>query len=223
MTGVFCVIPARSGSTRIQHKNLAELGGTTLLERAIRTALAAFGEVFVSTDDERYAELARQAGASVPSLRPADLASEHAAVEPALRHAVQVSGTNADVLVLLQPTTPFTTVEDCHQAVAALRTAPGAGCAVTAVRAPVATAFALVGREDGTAGFLAPCLADTRTQDLPAMWLITGGVYATWTTSLMKGGAVVAEPIVPVEVPAERAVDIDEPADLEWARALLLR
>lgn len=223
MNGVFCVIPARSGSTRIEHKNLAELGGTSLLERAVSTALEAFGEVFVSTDVEHYAAVARHAGATVPVLRPADLATDDAPVELALRHAIEVSGSDADVVVLVQPTTPFTTAADCRATVAALRSAPHAGCAVTAVRAPATTAFALVGQDDGTAAFLAPELSERRTQDLPPLWLITGGVYATWTKGLRAGGPVVTEPVVPVEVPADRAIDIDEPGDLERARALLAR
>ena len=221
MTGVFCVIPARSGSTRIAHKNIAELGGQTLLERAISTAIEAFGQVWVSTDDEAYAELARSAGALVPGLRPSELAGDDDPVEPALRHAVVAWGGDAEVVVLLQATTPFTTPDDCRRVASALRDQPSARSAVTVVRAPATTAFALRTGDDGAARFLLPELASSRTQDLPPLWLITGGAYAIRRSDLLEGATMVSEPIATVEVPADRALDIDEPADLEQARARL--
>ena len=64
---VACVIPAWAGSKRIADKNLAEVGGRSLLAAgAASTALAAFDDVVVSTDSERYAAVARDAGARVP-------------------------------------------------------------------------------------------------------------------------------------------------------------
>ncbi|MDP9100547.1 MAG: acylneuraminate cytidylyltransferase family protein [Actinomycetota bacterium] len=216
----FCVIPARAGSSRIPDKNLALVGGQTLLERAIHTGLAAFGTVFVSTDDERYAALARAAGARVPALRSRELATDDSPVELALQAAYSAwADPLTEVVVVLQATSPFTTTAECLAAVTALRAHPAAGCAATVVRAPPTSAFLLTSNPDGLATFLRPDYAARRSQDLPPAWLLTGGVFAIRPVDLLAGHPVAKEPIVPVEVPAERGVDIDGPDDLARARA----
>jgi CMP-N-acetylneuraminic acid synthetase len=71
------VVFARGGSKGIPQKNLAILGGKTLLRRSIEHGLAAgFSTVFVSTDSEEIAEEAESAGGTVPFLRPSELASD---------------------------------------------------------------------------------------------------------------------------------------------------
>ena len=220
MGSTFCLVPARSGSTRIPDKNLAVVGGRSLLERAVATGLEAFGEVFVSTDDEAYAETARRAGATVPALRPGHLATAESPVELAAVHAVTSWGSGQDVVALLQPTSPFTTPEQCRGVVDALRARPDAGSAVTVVEAPATTAFTLRQESDGLATFLVPDLAHTRTQDLPALCVPSGGVFAVRTEALLAGATFVTTPVVPVLVPASHAVDIDEQDDLDRARGL---
>ena len=70
----FGVIPARSGSKGLGHKNILELDGRPVLAYSVEAARksALFREVFVATDDPHYADLAREAGAAVrsPSSRP---------------------------------------------------------------------------------------------------------------------------------------------------------
>lgn len=216
----FCVIPARAGSSRIPDKNLALVGGRTLLERAVGTAIEAFGTAFVSTDDERYAAVARAAGAHVPQLRPPELATDESPVELALRAAYAAwADPGTQIVVVVQATSPFTTAADCLATVAALQEHPAAGCAATVVRAQPTASFLLTEGPDGLATFLRPELAARRSQDLPSAWFLTGGVFALRSADLMAGRLVVSEPIVPVEVPAERAVDIDGHGDLARARA----
>ncbi len=216
----FCVIPARAGSSRIPDKNLALVGGRTLLERAVGTAIEAFGTAYVSTDDERYAALARAAGAEVPQLRPRELATAESPVELALRAAYAAwADPRTQVVVVVQATSPFTTAADCRATVAALQQHPAAGCAATVVRAAPTASFLLAEGSDGLARFLRPELADRRTQDLLPAWFLTGGVFAIRSADLMAGRLVVSDPIVPVEVPAERALDIDLPGDLARAQA----
>src|ERR1700722_13283458 len=150
--GVACIVPARSGSTRIPDKNLAEVNGETLLHHAISTAIAAFGCALVSTDSDRYASLARDAGAWVPALRPAALASDEATMDSVVNHAVTEWVPPAcDVVVVVQPTSPFTIPEDLHRVTDLLRTTPGALSALTATRLQSHCAFALVGTDDGLA------------------------------------------------------------------------
>ena len=65
------IIPARSGSKGLPDKNIRPLNGKPLLAYSIEAALASglFDTVHVSTDSERYADIARQYGRAVPPQR----------------------------------------------------------------------------------------------------------------------------------------------------------
>lgn len=104
------VIPARGGSKRLPGKNLRPLAGRPLFAWSIehvRTCDRPM-RVVVSTDDETIAELAIREGAEVPTLRPAELATDEAPTEPALIHALDTVPRSAEIrhLILLAPTSP---------------------------------------------------------------------------------------------------------------------
>lgn len=112
VTRTVAIIPARGGSQSIPDKNIREFAGRPLIEWTIDTALKAKGldRVIVSTDSERIAAVARNAGAEVPFLRPAAISASDTAMEPVLRHACEWltrEGYPPDVIVLLIPTNPL--------------------------------------------------------------------------------------------------------------------
>lgn len=112
MRRILAVIPARGGSKGVPGKNLRPLAGKRLIVHSIEQALAAYSvtTVVVSTDDERIADVARAAGADVPFLRPAELATDAAPTEPTMRHALEFMETKDgryDAIMLLQPTSPL--------------------------------------------------------------------------------------------------------------------
>lgn len=106
-----CLIPARGGSKGIPGKNLREVAGKPLIVWTIEQALEADAEldVLVSTDAEDIAEIAREHGADVPFLRPAELAEDTTATEPVVEHAIAFradQGRRPDRVMLLQATSP---------------------------------------------------------------------------------------------------------------------
>ncbi len=106
-----CVIPARGGSKGVPRKNLRVVAGKPLIVWTIEQALAVTSPlaVVVSTDDEEIAEVARDAGAAVPFLRPPELAQDTTATEPVVRHALDAldaTGLVATTVMLLQATSP---------------------------------------------------------------------------------------------------------------------
>jgi len=115
------IIPARSGSKGVKDKNIRDLNGKPLMAYTIEAALKSdeFDEVMVSTDSEKYAEIARNLGASVPFLRSevtaSDTASSWDMVEEVLRNYKEV-GLIFDTFCLLQPTSPLRNAEDIKNA-----------------------------------------------------------------------------------------------------------
>lgn len=111
------IIPARSGSKGLKDKNIKPLNGKPLIAYSIEAAKDShlFDEIFVSTDSEEYAQIAREWGANVPFLRSKDLSSDTASswsvVKDALLH-YQNNGHLFDTVALLQPTSPLRTAHD---------------------------------------------------------------------------------------------------------------
>jgi CMP-N,N'-diacetyllegionaminic acid synthase len=109
---MIAIIPARGGSKGIPGKNLRPVAGKPLIAWTIEQARAssALARVVVSTDSEEIAEAALRSGAEVPFLRPAELASDTAATEPVLIHALdwleKEEGYKPMLIMLLQPTCP---------------------------------------------------------------------------------------------------------------------
>lgn len=112
-----CVIPARLGSQRLLRKNLAPLGGRPMLAWTIEAALASdiFDKVYVSTESEEIAAVARAAGAEVPWLRDQVLAGDtvtNVAVSLDWLDRLAAVGSHHDAIVCLQPSSPLR--RGCH-------------------------------------------------------------------------------------------------------------
>ena len=120
---MMCAIPARAGSTRLAGKNLLPLNGKPMIAYSIETALASglFDDVYVCTEDERIAEVARAHGARVPMLMPAelcgDLVPSHAPCQRMAGFLAEECGRAIEVLVCLQPTSPLRSAADLTAAV----------------------------------------------------------------------------------------------------------
>jgi len=124
------VLPARGGSKRFPRKNIAPLAGRPLLAYPIAAAKKArnIDAVYVSTEDDEIAEVAKRWGASVPFRRPSELAGDQvpadAAVADLLRRLRDEQGLAIDIVVLIQPTSPFVTAAHIDAAVERLRSEP---------------------------------------------------------------------------------------------------
>jgi len=122
---IVAIIPARGGSKGVPRKNSRNMNGKPLVAWSIEQALAVpeVSRVIVSTDSENIAEIARQAGAEVPGLRPAHLAQDDTPTEPVLIHAIKTwCGDDIPGLVmLLQPTSPLRLPDSIGKAIEKLR------------------------------------------------------------------------------------------------------
>lgn len=110
MKKVLWLIPARSGSKGLRDKNIRCLGGHPLLAWRIMMAKRLRGTIWLSTDSEYYAGIAKEYGAEIPFIRPDHLATDTSQSRDVVLHAKRYAdehGYKFDVLALLQPTSPF--------------------------------------------------------------------------------------------------------------------
>ncbi|MBB6327738.1 N-acylneuraminate cytidylyltransferase [Algoriphagus iocasae] len=109
---ILYLIPARGGSKGVPKKNIKDLAGVPLIGHTIKAALevADADDICVSTDSNEIAEVAKSFGLSIPFLRPAEIASDHATNEQVILHALNFyrnKGVIYDYVVVLQPTSPL--------------------------------------------------------------------------------------------------------------------
>jgi CMP-N-acetylneuraminic acid synthetase len=219
---VLAIVPARGGSKGIAGKNLRTVGGVPLVTRAIRAARGArlVTRIAVSTDDEGIAEAARAAGAEVID-RPANLAGDEASSESALLHALDAlrerEGYEPELLVFVQCTSPFVTSADLDGAIEALRSS-GADSLLAA--APFHGFVWKRGPDGAAEGVDHDSRRRPRRQDRESRWLETGAVYVMRTAGFRAAKHRFFGRTVLHEMPAARALDIDEPADLAIADAI---
>ncbi|MFE2747715.1 cytidylyltransferase domain-containing protein [Streptomyces scopuliridis] len=226
---VLAVIPARGGSKGVPAKNLAPVGGVPLVVRAVRACLAArrVTDVVVSTDDAAIADAARSAGAEVV-LRPAAIAGDTATSEAAVLHAMDaygaMRGKTAEVVLLVQCTSPFITADDLD-GVAGAVTEDGADSALT-----VAPTHGFIWRRDsagsadagdsGGYGVNHDKSNRPRRQDRPQEYLETGAAYAMRAEGFREARHRFFGHTALVATDPARVLEIDDPHDLARARAL---
>ncbi|MEV4971303.1 acylneuraminate cytidylyltransferase [Streptomyces scopuliridis] len=226
---VLAVIPARGGSKGVPAKNLAPVGGVPLVVRAVRACLAArrVTDVVVSTDDAAIADAARSAGAEVV-LRPAAIAGDTATSEAAVLHAMDaygaMRGKTAEVVLLVQCTSPFITAEDLD-GVAGAVTEDGADSALT-----VAPTHGFIWRRDSEGSADAGASGGygvnhdksnrPRRQDRPQEYLETGAAYAMRAEGFRAARHRFFGHTALVATDPARVLEIDDPHDLARARAL---
>ncbi len=225
------IIPARGGSKGIPKKNIYHVAGHPLIYYSIRAAkeakeAGAVDKVIVSTDSEEIAAIARECGAEVPFIRPAELSSDQSKSADLMIHAVQFyrdQGENYDDIVLLQPTSPLRRGEDIIGAVALYDRKQGISL-VSCYREESVSEYNAYHRKDDMGVALHPDHnKGRRRQDLPELFVRNGAVYITDVQYLLASKLVISDEPVIYVMPAERSMNIDTRYDMELTEWLMER
>lgn len=221
---VFAVIAARAGSKGLPGKNLRPLGGVPMIGWTIAAARGAktLTDAWVSTDGEDLAREAERLGATVPFRRPAALADDDASILEVLKHAVgeyERKGPRADVVVLLQATTPLRTAAHIDATVRAVLGGADSAQTVALDEAHPLHKFTL---EDGR---LKPVFPEAEKfgnrQGAPKVYRPNGGVFAAKRAVLMEQGTLRGADHRGVVMDFESSVDIDTLWDFRLAEAIV--
>lgn len=221
MTRVLAVIPARGGSKRLKRKNLRLLGGKPLIVWTIDAARHAStpDRIIVSSDDSEIRQVAKQAGADVPFIRPARLAKDETpGVDPILHATRELPG--YDVVIVLQPTSPLRSsadIDGCAGAV--LEGDAGGAVSVQRVEKPPQWIYRL-----DASGTLRPFMDEeevSRRQEVSDLYRLNGAVYVICREVLLKEESLIPGRCSGYVMPPERSVDIDTEFDLAFAEFLL--
>lgn len=226
-------IPARAGSVRVPHKNIARLGGHPALAYTIAAAQAAgvFDKVMLCTDEPLYREIGEYYGASVPFLRPVEISS---ATSPDIEWVRYVfaglaeRGENYDLFSILRPTNPFRRARTIQAAFEILRSRPGADSlrAVSPVSEHPGKMWVIRG------GYMHPLLpltpeAETpwhsqQMSTLPKVYKQNASLEVAWSRIVFGERPTIAgEVVLPFISEGYDGFDINVPGDLAEAAALV--
>jgi CMP-N,N'-diacetyllegionaminic acid synthase len=226
---VLAIVPARSGSKGIANKNMAVVGGLSLIARAgeVLTRLPWIDRKIISTDSPHYAAEGRSHGLDAPFLRPAYLSGDQAGALDMIVHALeaceQLDDRQYDVIVLTEPTSPLREPGDVDQTVKKLLET-GADSAITVSR--MDTKFhpdKILMVSNGLVKFYTRIgKAIVGRQQLKSLYSRNGLCYAFRRVTLLTRRALITENTAAV-LTERPVVNIDEPIDLLWAQFLYAR
>jgi N-acylneuraminate cytidylyltransferase len=222
------VVFARGGSKGVPGKNLRKVGGVPLIGHSVQTGLATpeIEGFFCSTDSEEIADAARGFGASIPFMRPAELAGDESPEWDAWQHFAKYlmagGAREEDAIVSLPTTSPLRNVEDVRSAIA-LYESSSADVVVTTTEASRSPWFnmvtvdgegrvqVLLGSESG---------GPARRQDAPKVFDLTTVAYVASLSHILSAPRLFGGVVAGLEIPKERALDIDTELDLDIANYL---
>jgi CMP-N,N'-diacetyllegionaminic acid synthase len=224
---LLALIAARGGSKRLPGKNIRMLGGKPLIVWSIDVAKNTAGicDILVSTDDIAIATVSAEAGALVPWLRPAELATDTSSAVDVAIHALdwyEAARGKVDGLLLLQPTSPFRTLSNVQKGVELFQ--DNARQTVLGV-SPSSTHPMWTFKLDG--GYLVPYMDNhglgMRSQDLEPVYEINGSFYLISPSDLRSTRSFVGKNSIPLLIDSNtESLDIDTESDFNLANSLIL-
>ena len=222
----FAFIFARGGSKGLPGKNLKVLRGKSLLQRAVEVARSAecFEQIFLSTDDAEIAQAGRQLDLEIID-RPQYLADDDSPEWLAWQHAIgtvkKLYG-SFDVFVCLPVTSPLREVSDIKVAIAKAMQDRNSICVgmTPSQRSPY---FNMVSKCEGGQIQLI-CQPEEfipGRQLAPKTYDLTTVIYAANPDLIEKTKALFNNRVYGIEIPKDRAVDIDDIYDFMLADSIL--
>ncbi len=209
-------------------KNIRLFGGKPLIAWSIEHALAVkrIARVIVSTDSEEIEAVALDYGAEVPFIRPAELARDDSPEWLAWRHALnyllEKDGVLPDVMVSVPATAPLRLALDIENCLEEYEKGD-ADMVITVTDAHRSPYFNMVKtNSDGTVGLVNPPQSTlARRQDAPVVYDMATVCYVANPEFVMKHSSTFEGRVRAVQVPTERAIDIDTLLDFQMAESLL--
>ena len=222
---ILAIIPARSGSKGIKDKNIRLLGGKPLLAYPILAALGCgnITRIILSTDSEKYAKIGSEFGAEVPWLRPQRLSGDKAKRSDVILSILDKCP-GYDIIVYLEPTSPFTSSEDITAAIDLLISSDSAQSVVGIAKNETYHPMYAVRSENG---FLTPYLAKNfdempiNRQELDDVWFFDGSLYVSYVDAFKKYREFYHEKTLGIELEEYKKIEIDSILDFDMAKAIL--
>ncbi len=227
---VYGLIPARGESSGLPNKNIKLLYGRPLITYIIEAALSAsaLDKVYVSTDSEKIAEVARKYGTEV-IIHPVELSTPTASTFGVIQNAIRVFQKkelrSPDIVVTMRPTSPLCLSTDINQAVQLLSERPEVDSVISVVKSDVHPYRVLKINREGELEHSDEQSTEKnfpqRRQSFDDVYIRNGAIYAT-RTHIINSGSLWGKHSLPFVMPKERSVNINDAIDFLLAESIMI-
>jgi N-acylneuraminate cytidylyltransferase len=223
---ILAIIPARGGSKGIPRKNIKLLAGKPLIAYSIEAAVKSkyINKLVVSTEDEEISRVSKSYNADV-IMRPEELARDDSLTIDAVIHVLNFlenEGYFADLVVLLQPTSPLRTYLDINESIELFIQNKGKCDSIVSVCEFEHSPYWSLKIEDG---YIKPIFGDnylkTRRQDLPKSFIPNGAISISTSDKLKKSKTFYTNRTLPYFMKVDKSIDMDSQMDFSLAQLIL--
>lgn len=228
MKKVIAIIPARAGSKGVIGKNIKNLKGKPLISYTIEEAKKSklIDKLIVSTDSQEIADISLSLGASVPFIRPSELSTDSSLTFDVIKHTMNFlkdKDEHYDIIVLLQPTTPFRKVESIDEAILTLKKSNKYTSVVSVVDVEGNHPLRMKKIEgDYLINYIDQGFENMNPRDeLPKVYIRSGAIYAILTKNFYEEQSLVSNLCSPIILDKIETINIDSPLDFEFCEFML--
>lgn len=220
---VLAIIPARGGSKGLHRKNIRLMAGKPLIAWTMEEARKSFyiDRLIVSSDSEEIINAAKKYGVEAPFVRPSELAGDASKSIDVVKHGLEYFGSEFDVVIVLQPTSPLRTHKDIDGAFE-LMIKKGARAVVSVCETEHPVQWTGTLNEDlNMRDFLDPAFKNLSRQELRKTYRLNGAIYIAERDYLYLTGGFIGEGTYAFIMEKKNSVDIDDIVDFKLAEILL--
>lgn len=220
---VLAVIPARGGSKGLPKKNIKKLNGKELIGWTIEAAKKCkyIDKVIVSTDCNEIAEVSKKFEGEVPYLRPAEISGDNAKTCDVVDYVLKNVDENYDILILLQPTSPFRNFEHIEKALELFcnDNASSVVSVCETLKSPYWTFW--IDEHHKMQPILNDKFSDERRQDLKVAHHLNGAIYIQRVEHFLSAKKFIYEDSLAYQMDRKSSIDIDDIIDFKFAEIMV--
>ncbi|MEM9544444.1 MAG: acylneuraminate cytidylyltransferase family protein [Bacteroidota bacterium] len=220
---VLTIIPARGGSKRVPGKNKKKLAGKELIRYAIEASLHSkeTDTIVVSSDDEDILSIGREYPSVICLRRPEEISGDKALAITYVHHALEQLSESFDLVVIVQPTSPFTLGSDIDSTIRLLdNKRADSSVSVMQLDHAIHPLKLKIKKDNELFPYLEEEKGRMAAHELSELYARNGSVYVSRITNIHEG-KIIGDVCLGYEMPRERSLDINDKLDFEFAEYLI--
>ena len=217
---IYGIIPARGGSKSIPNKNMYLLGGKPLLFYSIKKSIESgiFDKIIVTTDSDKIINYSKKFKEIIAIKRPKSISEDKSPTIDAILHACDMlykdDGIYPDIVLTIEPTSPFRTISTFKSCINLLKKNKGADSVISIKMSKEVFVEIKKNRVIHKNKI-------RRRQDRKNSFIEASTLWATKYEMLKKNNSVLGKKPVPLFVDQIEAIDINEKSDLKLAKMII--
>ena len=222
---ILCIIPARKNSKGIKNKNFKKINGKPLIFYPIKASLKSrfIDRIIFSSDSKIYQKFAIKLGADSTFIRSKKLSTDKILTFDVLKDVLYRLNKNRffyDIIVLLEPTSPFTTSQDIDNAIKIIVDKKFNSLVSVVDSSKFSIDFQFKKQKNNLIKPLQMKNVHRRRQDVEKTLVLEGSIYISNVRDFLKNRGFISNKTYGYELPKWKSIEIDDQHDLMLARLL---